>query len=119
MTTKTTLTTGLAMLLLVGCASTPSARAQSVRESDDRGVEAYAFVGNVHGSSMMTGVLKESGRKSAVAEALDDAAAKGATHVVWQQQEGSYWGGGEALGRAYRCGDGKAPPAPTATPVAK
>ncbi len=83
------------MLLLVtmgACATPMSDRAAKVRivhaASDVRG---YTFLGQVVGSSVLTGVMRHQGVENAVNEVLEKAAAMGATHVLMPETKASYW----------------------------
>ena len=93
----------LSVLLSSGCATVLSQRAAMVRDADDKMVSSCEFVGNVTGTSAMTGVVKHIGLSNAVNEARENASSMGATHVLWSLQEGAYWSGGSAAGKAYRC----------------
>lgn len=95
----------LVLLLLAGCATVPSERAAQIREALPQHVTGCAFVGTVHGTSVLTGHRAPEGYASAKAEASDYAAAKSATHVVWTTTNANWWSGTEVAGQAYKCSD--------------
>lgn len=97
----------VALLACTACATSLSPQASRVREADERMVRRCAFLGTVRGSSLHSGAFRETGRTNALNEGLEQAAALGATHVLWVRQTGSYWSGGDAVGRAYRCPRGR------------
>jgi hypothetical protein len=82
----------------------PGATAVEVVEAD-RIDARCTFLGNVSGSSMLTGKLKESGYSKAVEEMLENAAALGATHAVLDpQSKPQYWTTSEVVrANAFRC----------------
>lgn len=91
-------------LVFAGCASTPTEEAKKIQESDEAHVSSCKLLGTVTGSSNLGGfAAQEAGKNSAAAEALNKAAHLGATHIVWQNLFGSM-NGGQAMGRAYKCG---------------
>jgi hypothetical protein len=87
--------------LLAGCSTTPSASALRVKIADDREVSNCKFITNVQGSSGLGNLAASTGIQNAKNEALEQAAADGATHVVWTSTEGFM--GSSATGEAYRC----------------
>ncbi len=90
-------------LMLVGCATAPSPQAVAVRDADAKMVEGCEFVAYVSGESAVSGLFQSVGKSNARIYAEEEAAAKGATHIVWDKIESSYWSGGSASGKAYRC----------------
>jgi hypothetical protein len=94
---------GLLALNIMACASTPSVAAASIVETDEKGVEQCTFLGLVSGSSMLGGAVQERARENAKTAALEDAAKKGATHIVWTDVHSTSQNGASAQGRAYRC----------------
>src|SRR5689334_6971396 len=93
------LTAGLS---LCACATAPSERAARIKDADPKIVDACTYVGEVEGTSIWGG---PGGHGAAVSnsknEARDQAAALGATHIVWNStSESSLTAVG---GRAYRC----------------
>ncbi len=87
--------------VLSGCATTPSPRALSIQDADYRKVENCQFIGDVHGSSGWGNLAASTGIQNAKNEAREQAAAMGATHIVWVQVAGGY--SPYAVGKAYRC----------------
>jgi hypothetical protein len=93
----------IGLVMAVGCATSGSSTANHpVREIDARGAERCEFVGSITESVTaglaFGGMALESARKAV----LDDAADRGATHVMWTSQGG----GGmtqSASANAYRC----------------
>ena len=88
-------------VLLLACATVPSARGRFVQESDGRDLASCRFVGTFSGYSNISGLMARTGIQNAKNDVLDEAASKGATHVVWQAM-GSGWGSTVAA-NAYRC----------------
>lgn len=105
-TTKALLTAVLVISTVAvssSCASTPSASAASIVETDEKGVAQCSFVATVSGSSMLGGAVQERARENAKTAALEQAAKKGATHIVWTDVHSTVSNGASAQGRAYRC----------------
>ena len=90
-------------LVLVGCATAPSPQAVAVRDAEQKMVEGCEFVAFVTGESGVSRLFQSVGKANARIYAEEDAAAKGATHIVWDKIESTYWSGGSASGKAYRC----------------
>lgn len=86
----------VAFALFCGCGGA-SPRAARIRTVDPRAVESCVYVGDVHGD--VPGTLG-GGLDGAKVEAQEEAAGKGATHVVWVGVDSRE---AEAYGRAYRC----------------
>lgn len=100
----------LAGISVLGCASTLSDRASQVRWVDaPQQVAGCDSVGMVEGSSAQSGPANIStGRNNARNEALERAAAKGATHVQWvENNEG--WSGIHVRAEAFDCGSHERP----------
>ena len=94
--------TGLLIALLAsGCTTVPSVAAQRVKVADPAEVMACTLVADVQGSSGWGNLAASTGMQNAKNEALDQAAAAGATHIVWTNIAGGY--SPFATGRAYRC----------------
>ena len=91
----------LTSCLVVGCASTPSKYALRVKIADVQEVSKCKFVTNVQGSSSFGNLAASTGIENAKNEALEKAAAAGATHVVWKDT--SWLMGSSATGEAYKC----------------
>ena len=53
-------------------------------------VEGCTYIGNVHGSSGWNDFLPSTGMKNAKNEAIENAAALGATHILWSNISGGY-----------------------------
>lgn len=90
-----------AMGALIGCASKPTPRAAKVRVATAAEVKKCEFLGRVSGSSAHEGYGLVYGRDKAKNDALDVAAALGATHVVWIEVTDGL--NPTATARAYRC----------------
>ena len=91
----------LILLPLGACATSRSAAAMRVQEADSNMVAGCTFLGEVAGTSSVGGAVASTGIENAKNEALERAAGKGATHVVWNALVG-----GEqpsVSGKAYRC----------------
>lgn len=93
----------LGLALAAGCASTASPAASRLVEADERAVAACEFDGLVSGSSMLGGAVQEKARENAKVAALEEAAKKGATHIVWTEVRSTMSNGASAQGRAFRC----------------
>jgi hypothetical protein len=91
-------------VIVTGCSSTATPAASRITETDERGVEQCTFVALVNGSSMLGGAMQGRARENAKTDALNDAAEKGATHIVWVDVTSTVSNGASAQGRAYRCG---------------
>lgn len=86
---------------LFGCATTLSPMGYRVVEADDSMVGGCAFVGSVEGGSELGSMAQETGMWNAKNRAIEAAAQRGATHVVFDHVAGGY--SSYASGRAYRC----------------
>jgi hypothetical protein len=92
----------IALCLVSSCATTLSPAAAKVQTADSNMVSNCKFIGTMFGSSGMTGVARSIGADNARNDVLEQAAAKGATHVVWEGASDDYWGP-NARGNAYKC----------------
>ncbi|WP_143512651.1 hypothetical protein [Vreelandella utahensis] len=90
-----------ATAVLAGCAAGMSQDAARIVEAHPSEVEGCEPAGSVYGSS--SGFHWSQGEAMAAARnnALESAARRDATHVVWQHDEGSITP--EVSGTAYRC----------------
>ncbi len=86
-------------LSLYGCAA--ERQGVSIREADEAMVEGCEYLGDVDGTSGWGNIAASTGIENAKKEAMQKAAALGATHVVWRQVSGGY--SPYVSGRAYRC----------------
>ncbi|HEX5856119.1 MAG TPA: hypothetical protein VFZ57_10910 [Thermoanaerobaculia bacterium] len=90
----------LALVWLVGCVTSRSPAASLIEEADDKMVSGCTYAGEVFGVSSMGG--PDIGTENEKTKALEQAAEKHATHVVWN----SLVAGKESSsvsGKAYRC----------------
>lgn len=89
--------------LLCGCATGRSEAAAKVKDADEKAVANCVYLGDVSGSSGATaiGIATDTSVENAQNDAAEQAAAMGATHVVW----GSFSSGKTTTisGRAYKC----------------
>jgi len=91
-------------IFLFSCATTPSPQASRIREASSAQVQRCEFLGNVKGSSGLSGIFREAGYENALNELYDNAAKLGATHVVVQHKDANYWASGQYLrGEAFKC----------------
>ena len=86
---------------LAGCATSLSANAMRVQDADVTIVGKCTFVGDVQGSSGWGNLAASAGMQNAKNEAREQAAAMGATHVIWTGIAGGY--SPFATGKAYAC----------------
>ena len=91
------------VLLLAGCVSNITPKAAAIVETDEKGVANCEFAGLVSGSSLLGGAVQERARENAKTHALNEAAGKGATHIVWTDVSSTKTQGASAQGRAYKC----------------
>ena len=98
------------LLSSLACATTRSAAAARVQEADATMVAGCTYLGEVSGTSGWGGLAASTGIENAKNQALEQAAKKGATAVVWNALAGGW--GPSVSGKAYRC-------APQATPTPK
>lgn len=94
----------VASIAFLGCASTLSQSASQIRWIDTpQQVAGCASLGVVEGSSAQSGPANIStGRNNARNEALEHAAAKGATHVQWMENNEG-WSGIYITAEAFDC----------------
>jgi len=99
---------------IAGCALEPSQRAQRVLPAYPEMVSDCAFIGGVTGNA--PALALPIGEQYAKYQALDEAAALGATHIVWADTSGGLFPGfipgfqPVAQGRAYYCDPDRALP---------
>lgn len=96
----------LAVSGLAGCLTTRSPAAARIKEADNAMVAGCTYVGEVYGSDQNSPA--DVGMENAKTEALEQAASKRATHVVWNALVASEHT--SVSGKAYLC------PAPTPNP---
>ena len=103
-TTLYTLALFIFSLFDTGCSTALTQQGAMIRVTTAQEVKGFKYLGVVEASSSLTGVAKESGYRNALNEAMNKAAALGATHLVLD--EGStprYWSTSEIVrGEAYR-----------------
>ncbi len=93
------ISTILLVSLIAGCATQISDRGRMVRIAHPTDVSNCALMGRVIAKSRIP--YLQVGVYSAENEALDQAAAAGATHVVWEKREGGFFSQVEGL--MYQC----------------
>ena len=86
---------------VLGCATTLSPLGYRVVEADSSMVSQCTFLGTVEGGSELGSVAQETGMHNAKNRALEEAAERGATHVVFENIAGG--SSSYAVGRAYSC----------------
>ena len=79
---KKLITTSLLLVVLTGCATALTERAQSIQVVDGTQIEGCTHLGAVNGWSPI-GECCEAGITDAENKALNLAAHRGATHLVW------------------------------------
>ena len=89
------------LLISAGCATTLSPAAASIQPADQSTIVGCTFVGDVSGSSGWGNLAASQGMQNAKNEGLEQAAAMGATHVIWVNIAGGY--SPYANGKAYKC----------------
>lgn len=92
----------LLVLSLTACATSLSERGALVQESDGQDVGGCQFIGTMTGSAAGSGLGGEPAIETAKAKAINKAADKGATHIVWLNISGEAEPAASA--KAYRCG---------------
>ena len=90
-----------ATALLAGCATNLSPEASRIVEAHPSEVKDCEPAGTVYGGASGFHWSESSAMASARNKALESAARRDATHVVWQHDEGSITP--EVHGTAYRC----------------
>ncbi len=88
--------------MLAGCASATPARIEGIQIADDPQVVGCAYLDTVSGTSGWYGWFGDRGTDNARIQALGQARAIGATHVVWLTAPQTY-GSTRADAKAYRC----------------
>jgi hypothetical protein len=103
---------GLAVtgLVLSSCMTELSATGALVKEVDESAVAGCELVGKVEGTSGWEGLSSMPGITQGKNEALNDAANRGVTHVVWDPV--SKGGPQSVTGRGFRCPTAGEPAAP-------
>lgn len=99
--------TPLVLVCLAGCVITPSIAASRIKEADASMVSGCTYVGEVYGTSGVND--PEVGIANAKTQALEQAASKRATHVVWNSLVADRTQP-NVSGKAYRCPDAAPPP---------
>lgn len=95
-------TYALLVMAMAACSTAPSQHAASVKEADDKMVADCEFLGSVSGFSGFGGPGGSGiGMARSKNSAREQAADKGATHVVWLTVAGGY--NSSATGKAYKC----------------
>ena len=91
-------------LFVAGCATALTQQGSMIKLASAEEVKGFKYLGVVEGTSSQTGIAKESGYRNALNEAMNKAAALGATHLVLDQNSQSrYWTMSEIVrGEAYR-----------------
>lgn len=93
-----------AALLLAGCATSPTAVATNVTLVKDVNlIVRCQNLGQIHTSSLMGGILQSQGYDNALTDLKNQAASRGATHILLMNISSGY-AGSNMLGDAYRCG---------------
>ncbi len=96
-------------LVLPSCATRLSAAGALIKEVDQSAVAGCEFVGKVEGTSGWEGLSSTPGITQGKNEALNDAARRGITHVVWDQVSKGV--AQSVTGRGFRCPKVEAPAA--------
>lgn len=91
----------LLIMMLAGCATQYSPKAQEVREAHEREVQDCERIGEVYGSASGFHWSQGEAMQSARNQALERAHERNATHMVWRHAEDSITP--EVQGIAYRC----------------
>jgi Domain of unknown function (DUF4156) len=91
-------------LIAAGCSTGLTQQGSMIKIASHEEVKGYKYLGVVEGSSVLTGVAEDSGYRNALNEAMNKAAALGATHLVLDEKsEPHYWRTSEVVrGEAYR-----------------
>jgi len=89
-------------LLTIGCASTLPVKVQGIVITEESAVANCKYLDNVNGASGLYGMFASKGIENARKEALKQALALGATHVVWVPSDHGY-GSTQVQGKAYHC----------------
>jgi hypothetical protein len=91
-------------LALCSCATHLTEKGSMVKRSTPSEVRGYTYLGAITTSSPLTGVLRNEGYQNALNSAFNQAAIRGATHIVIDpDSEASYWTTSETVrAEAYR-----------------
>ena len=84
---------------VVGCATGLSTAGAKIQDADPKIIEGCRYLGEVHGSSGWGNLAASTGIQNAKNEAIESAAALGATHIIWTNIAGGY--SPNVSGRAY------------------
>ncbi len=98
---KTTILAIVSLFALSGCTTSLSASARKVQDADMTILGKCNFLGDVQGSSGWGNLAASAGMQNAKNEAREEAAAMGATHIMWTGIAGGY--SPFATGKAYNC----------------
>lgn len=98
---KKTILALVSLVAISGCATTLSTSARNVKDADITIIEKCNFLGDVQGSSGWGNLAASAGMQNAKNEAREEAAAMGATHIIWTSLVGGY--SPYATGKAYLC----------------
>jgi Domain of unknown function (DUF4156) len=90
------------ILFCIACSTAPSEQGSKILESDEKGVSNCKFLGSVDGESTFGAFTPEGLKEKAKSEALDKAAALGATHIIWESIAKTI-DNTSVLAKAYRC----------------
>ena len=91
----------LALLLLAGCATVETTAMKNIHEVDEKPANC-SMVAKVYGSSGIGGIAASTGVQNAKNEALAQAVAAGATHILWVEISSGF-SHQHVIGNAYRC----------------
>ena len=113
-------TLAVTIVVLPSCATRLSPGAEAIKEVDESAVAGCRVVGKVEATSGWEGLSAAPGTSQAKTEALNDAAGRGVTHIVWDQKAKRSVAQ-SVTGKGYDCSPaGKAAqanPKPAATPT--
>ena len=93
-----------AFLALSSCATSLTQESMKIVQTNQPSdVKGCKTLGEVKGHSSYGGLMmQEAGKNYAKNEAVNNASAMGATHILWTLAEGGFFGG-NATGVAYNC----------------
>jgi len=101
------LATSLLAVLTIACATTRSAGASRIQRIDAAAAGGCEHLGTVQGSSSLSGIGKNAGMTNSVNEMFEKALERGATHVSYDDKQGTYWTTSQVVeGVAYKCPPG-------------
>jgi len=92
------------IFFISGCATVMTKEAARIKIATPEEVKGFEYLGMVEGSSSLSGIYRESGFRNSVNEALNKAAAIGATHLVLDKScSATYWASGQYVrAEAYK-----------------